>query len=193
MYNRGQIISEEERKTIYDWVINLRPKMEFLSNNRRNYRIVKGDPNIPDLVFDIRDRLEKKEGLENYQKEEHIKDFIGMISPGGFIFKHADPNDFEKKLIHVRFNIYISVPKEGSKTYYAGQLVETKECCYVMCRSGVDVHWTEPIEDEIPRISFSFGYMLPPEKIDELCDPKYGTYKNMYPLAKYAYNMTKCA
>ena len=34
MYNRGKIITDDERKIIYEWAMNLRPKMDFLSNNR---------------------------------------------------------------------------------------------------------------------------------------------------------------
>lgn len=185
MYNRGRIITDDERKIIYEWAMNLRPKMDFLSNNRRNYTITPNDPNVHPLVYQIKQRLEEKENLIGFEREEKIKDFLAIISPGGYIYKHTDPSDFNRRLLHIRFNIFISVPKSDGETYYDGQLVETKECSYVLCRSGIDEHWTEPSYDEDPRISFSFGYMLPPKKVDELCDPKYGTYKNLYPVSKY--------
>jgi hypothetical protein len=185
MYNRGSIMSEDERKEIYNWAISMRPKMNFLSNNRRNYTLIDSDTEIHPLVHTIRKRIEEKEGLTPYSREEKIKDFMAIISPGGYIYKHTDPNNYDKKLLHIRFNVFISTPKEGGKTYYAGQEVETKEKCYVLCRSGIDEHWTEPSDDDNYRISFSFGYLLPPKKVDELCDPKFGTYKHMYPVTSY--------
>jgi len=186
MYNRGSIMNEDERIQLYNWAISMKQKMRILHNCRRDYKLLESDPEVLPLVFEIRKRLEEKEDLASFEKEVSINDFLGFVSPGGYIYKHTDPNNFEKQCAHIRFNVYISVPKIGCKTYYDGHLVDTQEGCYALCRSGIDEHWTDPNEDTIPRISLSFGYLLPAEKIDDLCkDPKIGIYTQLYPLVNF--------
>jgi hypothetical protein len=183
MYNRGKIMTEEERLLIKDWAIALRPKMRIMHNCRRDYRLDPNDTNIPPIIFDIKKKIVEIEKLEGFEGEVAIGDFLGIISNGGFIHKHIDPNDLDRGLYHVRFNIFITEPQEGFKTYYDGHIVDTTEGSYVLCRSGIDHHWSEINEDVLPRISLSFGYLLPAEKIDDLCkDPKVGIYTHLYPL-----------
>jgi hypothetical protein len=183
MYNRGNIMTEEERILIKDWAIALRPKMRIMHNCRRDYKLDENDKNIPSIVFDIKKRIEDIEKLEGFEKEEEICDFLGIISNGGFIHRHTDPNDFKRGFYHIRFNVFITTPNEGCTTYYDGHQVETVEGSYVLCRSGIDAHWSDPNEDTISRISLSFGYLLPAEKVDDLCkDTKIGIYTQLYPL-----------
>jgi hypothetical protein len=183
MYNRGKIMTEEERLLIKDWAIALRPKMRIMLNCRRDYKLDPNDTNIPSVIFDIKKKIVEIEKLEGFENEASVGDFIGFISRGGFIHKHIDPNDLDRGLYHVRFNIFITEPQEGFKTYYDGHIVNTTEGSYALCRSGIDYHWTEVNEDTIPRISLSFGYLLPAEKIDDLCkDHKIGIYTHLYPL-----------
>jgi hypothetical protein len=52
------------------------------------------------------------------------------------------------------------------QAYYADIPVEAKERHYVMCRSGIDFHTTSLNTDTFPRISLSYGFMLPFKKVD---------------------------
>ena len=80
--------------------------------------------------------------------------------------------------------MFIQLPKEGCYTYYGNIQVEAIEGCYVLCRSSVDEHWTTINQDNLERISISFGLMLPASRVDSLTsDPNKGTYLN-YPLDK---------
>ena len=188
MYNRGHIMSNEERNHIHEWAINLMANsiLHDLPNGRLEYKIdkIKNDPNVLGLVFEIRKRIEQREELYSFEKEKEVNDFVAIIPANGFIHKHCDPNIWERGLFHVRFNVFITIPPIGGTTYYDGHIIDAVEGSYVMCRSGIDEHWSEPTQDAVPRISLSFGYVLPPEKVDDLCkDTNVGVYTKYYPLS----------
>jgi hypothetical protein len=185
MYNRGPIMSDAERLQIRDWanLLIFENKMKILPHGRLDYIIYDNNPDVIPIVIEIMKRIEVKYDLASFERETKIKDFLAVIPTGGFIHKHCDPNIWERGLFHIRFNVFISLPKKGGDTYYDGQIIDSVEGSYVLCRSGIDMHWSDPNEDIVPRISLSFGYLLPPEKIDDLCkDPYFGVYKRYYPL-----------
>jgi hypothetical protein len=184
MYNRGSIMSDTERLQIRNWANLLisENKMKILPYGRLDYIISDNNSDVIPIVIEIRKRLEVKYDLVLFERETTINDFLAVIPTGGFIHKHCDPNIWERGLFHIRFNIFISLPTKGGNTYYDGQIIDAVEGSYVLCRSGIDMHWSDPNEDIVPRISLSFGYLLPPEKIDDLCSPCFGVYKRYYPL-----------
>ena len=193
MYNRGPIMSIEERDTLNNWVNDLFKKNilesvqngKFVKSVRETY-----DENIIPLFFEIKKRIEEKEKLSSFKHETIFHDVISFIPKDGFIHKHTDPNEFQNNLLHTRFNVFITVPPNDT-TYYNGHVVDAVECCYVLCRSGIDVHWTDVNTSDIPRITLSFGYVLPAEKIDELTsDQTIGIYTQYYPLVT-CYNKVK--
>jgi len=175
-------MSEDERQDICKWVTNnLWSKLYKVGCNRLHYILIPDDSNILPLIWEIKDRIVKKEKMEGFKQEPTLKDFLAVIPKTGWIQKHTDRNI--RELVHIRFNVFISSPKMGFKTYYDGNEVDTNESCYAVCRSGIDEHYTEINEDDVPRISLSFGYLVPFEKVDELTsDKSIGTYK-FYPLA----------
>ena len=186
MYNRGLIMTREEQEILHKWTLELLStnKIGTIVNGRYHKTLLKDDADVIPLVFEIDARIRKKENLGSFQKETHLGDFVTIIPKNGFIHKHLDPNKLQENLFHVRFNVFITVPSDGSmNVYYAGNEVNAVEMSYVLCRSGIDHHWSDPNISDVPRISLSFGYLLPVEKIDELTsDPSIGTYAQYYPL-----------
>ena len=182
MYDRGSIMSEEERLEIYNWCISIIPNISMIFNNRKNLNFNTGNDNNNDIVlldkiYEIQKRIEDKENLHGFEKTTVLYDFVALIMYGGFIHGHTDQNDDSRELFHVRFNVFISVPKFN--TYYAGHIVDAIPGSYVLCRSGVDWHYTDVNNELAPRIALSFGYLLPKWKMDELCKEKkelYGIY-----------------
>jgi hypothetical protein len=169
MFNRGEIMSEEERVNLYNW-IESDIKNEFVFEPKFNKSIYSiPNINIHPLIKIIYDRLIEKETLEFYNNKTFLGDFISYIHKDGFIHPHKDDLISSSESIHVRFNIFIRVPPNDIGTYYGGFQVDTKEKCYVVSRSGVDMHHTDKNTTDIPRISISFGFLLPHEKVDELC------------------------
>lgn len=188
MYNRGSIMNDEERLCIHDWAIGLMSNslMTELSNKHLKYKIdaIKNDPNVAQIVFEIRKRVEEREQLLSFEKDIHVNDFVEIVPTGGNIHRHCDQNYLERGLFHVRFNVFITLPKLGAVTYYDGHVIDSVEGSYVLCRSGIDEHWSDINDDVVPQISLSFGYLLPCEKVDDLCkDTNIGTYTQYYPLS----------
>ena len=180
-------MNDTERIIIRDWATELvsNNKMDQLKHDRLVRILDKNDKLCPPLIFEIKNRVVHKENLTFFENETYINDFVTVVLKNGFIQKHTDPNDINRQLFHVRFNIFITVPKKGGATYYDGHEIDAIEGSYVLCRSGIDQHWSDPLEDEnIMRISLSFGFLLPAHKVDELTNNKsVGIYTQYYPLA----------
>jgi hypothetical protein len=160
MYNKGILISEEERQTILNWVCANYYSTQKL-RGKRAYEMIPGDAFIPKLFWDIRDRITEKEGLHACKPEEKIHDLLTLVLPGGELTGHLDDN--EGDLVHMRFNLYILTPPYSCETFYAGHPVETPERTYAVCRSGIDIHWITKNETDIPRIAISYGYLMSKE------------------------------
>jgi hypothetical protein len=183
MYDRGAIMSEEERLKIKNWCLSVCSTSKILSFYRACFALNPNDKSIPPIIFEIKRRIIEKEKLTGFQEEPRLKDFVAFILPGGRIPMHKDPNDAFSKLYHVRFNIFIETPRKGCATYYGGTKVTAIPGNYVFSRSGIDEHWSDRNEDIRPRISLSFGYLLPYWKVNELCANKsIGIYDNDNPL-----------
>lgn len=185
MYNRGLIMSREEQEILHKWTLELLStnKIGTIAHGRYHKTLLKDDTDVIPLAFEIDARIRKKENLSLFQKETCLGDFVTIIPKNAFIHKHTDPNHLQNNIFHVRFNVFITVPSDSSmKVYYAGNEVDAVEMSYVLSRSGIDEHWSDPNTSDVPRISLSFGYLLPVEKINELTsDPSIGTYAQ-YPL-----------
>jgi hypothetical protein len=180
MYNRGEIMDELERLTLLDWAKSIIPRMICLTNNRYNYTLLKNDMTIHPLVWTIKNRLINKEGLDSCLQEPTLKDFLSILPESSFIHKHTDANHLN--LLHVRFNVFIQVPRSGGITYYDDHIVDTYEGSYVLSRSGIDEHWSTVIEGDKSRIALSYGFLISSQKLDELTsNKKIGIYR-YYPL-----------
>ena len=206
MYNRGRIMSEEERLEIINWCNDNYDTFEYIPNNnnnintvntvkRKNKWIHESMKELPSSIYNIFHRIEQRENIFidrskflNYPDidSESRSDFICIIPYNSYLHKHVDNNSIKTNTYHVRFNVFISNPKDKCNTYYNGNIVDTTEGTYVLCRSGIDYHWTDVNNNQKPRISLSFVYFLTGEQIDYLCrDPSIGIYNKLYPLSQY--------
>jgi hypothetical protein len=183
MYDRGEIMSKEEHVEILNWLCE-----NFYTFTEQRDLFVEAtlyedDKKVPKIIWDIRNRIIKKEGLEEYAESYNddfflkfhgtlqgvTRDKISIIHPGNelsLLMPHRDVN--QPCRVHTRFNVYLSLPNMGGTTYYDGHVVEMKERGYVMCRSGMDLHWTEEIHGTSPRITISFGFQLPLNIVDKI-------------------------
>jgi hypothetical protein len=161
-------MSEEERVNLYNWIEkDIKNELTLLQYNRYHYELHNNI--VHPFIKILHDRLIKKEALEFYETKTVINDFLAYIPKDGFIHVHRDSHPNESEFVHTRFNIFIQVPPNDMTTYYANLEVDTKERSYVISRSSVDFHYTEKNISDIPRISISFGFLLPREKVDDIC------------------------
>ena len=156
-------MNEEERKEIIQFIYTKEFICNSLTFSRGDYTIHLDDKKLPIAIWKIKQRLLDKEDLYGYRTDTNFFDIITIIFPGGMIGKHKDPNGLDFT-IHTRFNVFLQLP-DTSNTFYGGDIVEAKERHYVMCRSGIDEHWSTINNSNIPRIALSYGFMLPMEKV----------------------------
>ena len=159
-------MTEEERIEIIDWLCSSYFSMYIISPSvvkptpgRLRKQLSALDKDVPVAIWRIRQRIVAKEGLSGYITEPYMRDLISIMLPGGKIHPHKDVNvgDF----IHSRFNVFLQIPPDDFKTYYGGKRVEAVQGHYTLCRSGQDIHWSDVLKGEVPRITISFGFLIP--------------------------------
>jgi len=175
IYDRGLVMTEEERKELVNWAKDLSPQLHKLQYNRSDYTLRETDPRVHSLVWQVKARIIEREGLQSFRQEPYLQDFLGVVHKSGHIHLHRDPNT--DNLIHSRFNVIIQgfsgIGDSKASTYYAGRPVHVREGSYVISKSGVDYHWTDvndndnDNDEDVERYSLSFGFLLPPAFIQQ--------------------------
>jgi hypothetical protein len=158
------IISREELSFIMKFIdIN----QDLFKNNgtlpNRKYLNLPKEPDTPKLFFDIKERILDKENIRNdYIDHSAYEDYVGYITDGGKIHQHKDPtiDGYD----HVRFNLFLSVPRKGGFPVYDGVSIPVKIGDYVRCNSSKDFHECEVVEGDVPRIVISYGIYLKRKK-----------------------------
>jgi hypothetical protein len=176
MRDRGRIMTEEERLDIINWLcrsfFSLYVNGVIIGDDRKPGRVRMElsplDPTVPIAVWRIKKRIMDKEDLRDYEIEPMMRDLVTIMLPGGQIFPHKDSSVGD--YIHSRFNVFLSQPPNDFTTFYGGKPIEAKEGHYVLCRSGIDTHWTDVLKDNIPRITLSFGFLIPRKTLNQMYD-----------------------
>lgn len=184
MYDRGEIVTKEEQMLLIEWVCKNYFTFVIHRPNFREMPLYE-DRDVPPVLWDIRRRIMEREGIEAYSESYNERFFLkyhtsltGVTRDKLFVLSSSEDETGQLMVhrdmnqpcgIHTRFNVFLSVPEKDSKTYYAGHEVDIQERGYVMCRSGIDWHWAEPIRHtEKPRIAISYGFMLPMDIVDRI-------------------------
>lgn len=168
-------MTEEERLSILEWIEN-KSRLTPIGYGKFTNIINITDDTVPIAIWRIKKRLIEREGLHEYRQDQAFGDMVLVIANGGILHPHTDPSGLIDNAIHCRFNVFVQVP-ETLDTYYAGYLVQAKNRHYVICRSGMDVHWSSLNTSE-NRISLSFGYLIPRKRLDELYQIPAGTVRS---------------
>ena len=182
-------MTKEEQLYLINWIcLNY---FKF-TENRPHFMectLYEDNPQVPPVIWEIRNRIIKREGIEEYENSYSeqfflkfhntlagvTRDKMFILTPSikadtmssGRLNIHKDVN--QPCRVHSRFNVCISIPTNDSKTHYSGHIVDCKERGYVLCRSGIDWHYTDTIKStSTPRIAISFGFMLPMKVLDRI-------------------------
>ena len=157
---QNKLITKNERQFMLDWIY--RNEHLFNSNPNglhRKYFIFSNHQQTPKLFFEIKSRITQRENITCWYQEPMYQDYIGWVSNGGFIHNHKDNNVNGMK--HIRYNVFLSVPKEGGDPVYNGKRMRFSERSYVRCNSGDEFHSCEPVIGAKPRIVISYGFLTP--------------------------------
>lgn len=158
------VVSKKELNFIFKFIDANKDLFEEngISPNRK-YLLLSKELNPPSLFFDIKKRILNKENIvNNYIDDSSYGDYIGFIIDGGKIHHHIDPTI--PGYDHVRFNLFLSVPKKGGFPIYNEITIPVKVGDYVRCNSSKEFHECEMVEGDIPRIVISYGIYLKKEK-----------------------------
>jgi len=196
-------MNEEERLEILKWCHDNYDTFEYLPNpkldnhitvDRRNKWINESIKELPSSIYNIFHRIEQKENIfidrskfpnDPDINSENRSDFICIIPYNSYIPNIIDLNSIKTNTYQVRFNVYITNPKDYN-IYYNDNKVNTTEGTYTLLRSGIDTFRSDINTDKLPLILLSFVYFLTGEQIDYLCrDSNIGIYNKFYPLSKY--------
>ena len=155
------IIDESELKFIFKFIdVNKDFFRENDSTPNRKFLILYKKLNPPKLFSDIKKRILDKENITNNYIDETILygDYIGYVTNGGKIHHHTDQtiSGFD----HVRFNLFLSVPKKGGLPIYNGVTIPVEVGDYVRCNSSKEFHGCQMVEGDTPRIVISYGIYL---------------------------------
>jgi len=159
------IISKKELDFILKFInINKDLFEENGFSPKRNFLTLPKESNTPSLFFDIKKRILDKENIKNnYIDDSTYGDYIGYITNGGKIHYHNDPTITGYD--HIRFNLFLSVPKNGGFPIYNGVTIPVTVGDYVRCNSSKEYHECEMVEGDIPRIVISYGIYLKSKKV----------------------------
>lgn len=157
---KPKIITKKEQNFLLSWTYQNESKFESnpVGPNRKFYSF-NNDLNIPSLLFEIKDRIIQKENIKIWTNEPMYGDYIGWISENGFIHEHKDLN--VGSLSHIRYNLFLSVPKKGGEPIYNSKKINYYERMYFKCNSGNEMHSCEKVIGKKPRIVISYGFLIP--------------------------------
>ena len=133
---------------------------KFIKNPVGPYRkclAIHETDNSPKLIFEIRDRIVKRENIKEYLNEPMYGIMVTWISSGGHIHPHTDVGLHNYS--HIRYNLPLTLPITGGKTFYNNECIKTKESHYIKCDTS-KVHQTSIVNGPIPRICLSFGFLI---------------------------------
>lgn len=164
-YDDEAIIDEYEQKEIVEWITD---NIEFLDRNgiNRYKQYLDFFESPPEIFNTIRNRIIEKENLHLYRQEPILRDSIGYATDGSKLHPHTDPRT--DGLEHVRFNVYVQLPKIGGRPVYAGIKHNLQERRYICCRSSLDLHQASTVKGDRARIIISYGFLIPFNNIGEV-------------------------
>jgi len=115
----------------------------------------------------IKSRILTHYTIVDWLLEPMFEDYCGFNQPNAFVHLHSDPNIHGR--IHTRINVVVSRPNRGGDIHYNNNtycLPQAGESW--LCVAGKYMHGTTPVVGDIPRIVWSFGFLLQPDDVNRL-------------------------
>jgi hypothetical protein len=156
------ICSEAEQREIVTWANTNWSRLRIIGPCRLGGAL-QYYTDLPPAVWEIKRRLVEAEGLADAKEDSFFYDLICYVMDGGLIHPHSDPNP--SPLIHVRYNVFLQHPDVGGMPIYGGKKYYPAERSYLLCRAGLDLHMSERVYGPKARISLSFGFQVPHERL----------------------------
>lgn len=160
--NDDYILNEDEQQEIVNWIKNNYKKLQPNGFNIYNGLIENLD--IPQIIWNIKNRIIQREELQNAKQDPLYKDSICYMFDGSQLPIHSFKND--NQLVHTRFNVYVKLPEIGGYPIYDGKVLRLKERTYICYRMGIETHCCQKVYGN--RIILSFGFLLPLDRVKNI-------------------------
>jgi hypothetical protein len=169
-YGYRDFITEDERLELESWALAIKDKMgkatpvngEIDQKDEdliRHFAKLSGFSDIPDLFEKLKRKIMKIENIENYLPAPVNGDWIGIIGENSYVEPHKDDN-LNNKFYTRRYNLLVSVPKEGGRPIYGGKIIPIEDKILWRCDAGLVTHSSEKVIGDRLRINLSFGFSI---------------------------------
>ncbi len=122
-------------------------------------------PDRDRLLFDVKQELAARYELGEYTVPPGLKDFINVITEGGFIHPHTDPDEPGRR--HVRINVIVK-QTAGCLPLLDGVPIAVGRGDAWLNLASICKHSTTPAEGPGYRSAISFGFQIGEQRGREL-------------------------
>ena len=155
IYHKEELCSAAERSTLLKLV---EQNMELFQASRNHVKLWMCKS---DLVDKIRTRLVEQEGIQHYDADRYMQDYIMIMEKGAHIPLHRHPN-VDDGMISVRYDVMIQRGKGTDGLPIADKIVhDVIEGGYYRYNAGASYFGTVEVKDDVNVIVLSFGFWIP--------------------------------
>jgi len=153
-----KFITTDEHVELLEWSKRME---KLLKTNKitgqRFFRSLK-DLEYNNIVNNISIRILEEYKLEGVPKKDgNLGGLLSVHRNGGHVHPHTDPENGGR---HLRFNLFLSLPKEGGIPIYNGEQINVEERMLVPYEADIHEHSSTKVVGEKPRIIISFGWVF---------------------------------
>jgi len=166
------IISEDERKILYDWIIeNKDGDMYVWSKHpgtiRRTTRFT--DRVVyPDIAYKIKDRIQTEFNLKSVKEPPYPSGMVATYGyPGDWCELHQDPSWYEDCITY-HCIVLLSDIEHGGLSIIADQEVQLQPRDCILYPVSEIPHGSTKLNGNTPRLLWIFGYCVPLTEIDKI-------------------------
>jgi len=118
-----------------------------------------------ELIDNLRKRIIELDNIGKHYPDLILEDSVSVLFKNSYNTYHKDNNYGE--WILTRYNVMLSVPKEGGLSLYGDQFNFIEERAVWKCNAGLIHHGVTKVLDEKPRICLSLGFMIQLQELKE--------------------------
>ena len=164
-YGDEPIMTVYEQKKIIKWVRENIHTFNIKTPNRCRQMFNLYNGQIPKVFDKIKQRIIKREHLEDVEEGTKTGDSVGCLLHGGSMIKHIHLKENTNGKSSIFFNVAVQVPFFGGKPIYGETICNLQERRYICCRSGIDYHQVGEVYGDRERITISYAFLFTKNEI----------------------------
>ena len=178
-YCYENFVTKEQQKQLLEWAnysIKFMGRAKPVNNEKnqldkelvRHFVKLNELEYVPQLVYDLRDKIIQLESIYPVVEAYHNGDWIGVTCEDSYVEPHKDSNGPDVRFYTRRYNLILSFPEEGGQPIYGGEILDVKELDIWRCDAGLVEHSSVPNGGDKCRVNLSFGFsVLKPQEMEK--------------------------